>query len=122
LIPLRFEFDNEFRSRNPNEQPPLRLPWGTESPDSRPAVRRISAARIDAQTRQQRGHPITQDTGHLSCGDLDGPITPPSRSALQHAGPKRSPGSNRVWGARQPTTAHRNSQRPTAASALRRLV
>ena len=36
---------------------------GTDSLDSRPAVRRISAVRSDAQTRQQRGQPIAQDTG-----------------------------------------------------------
>jgi hypothetical protein len=34
---------------------------GIDSLDSRPAVRRISAARSDAQTRQQRGQPIAQD-------------------------------------------------------------
>jgi hypothetical protein len=32
-------------------------PEGADSLDSRPAVRRISAARSDAQTRQQRGQP-----------------------------------------------------------------
>ena len=36
---------------------------GTDSLDRRPAVRRISAVRSDAQTRQQRGQPIAQDTG-----------------------------------------------------------
>ena len=87
LIPLRFEFDNEFHSRNPNEEPLSRPHEGTDSLDSRPAVRRISAARSDAQTRQQRGQPIAQDTGHLSCEDLDVRITPPSASAFQHAGP-----------------------------------
>ena len=87
LIPLRFEFDNEFHSRNPNEEPLSRPHEGTDSLDSRPAVRRISAARSDAQTRQQRGQPIAQDTGHLSCEDLDVRITAPSASAFQHAGP-----------------------------------
>jgi hypothetical protein len=50
-----------------------------------PAIRRISAARSDAQTRQQRGQPTGQDIGPLSCEELEGRITAPGRSAFQDA-------------------------------------
>jgi hypothetical protein len=74
----------------------LRPHEGTDSLDRRPAVRRISAVRSDAQTRQQRGQPIAQDTGHLSYEEMDGRITAPSRSAFQDAGPNRSRESDRL--------------------------
>ena len=83
LIPLRFEFANEFRPESrTTDRPPLRH-TRVSIRGRPPAIRRISAPRSDAQTRQQRGQPITQDTDPLSREELDGRITAPSRSAFQ---------------------------------------
>jgi hypothetical protein len=85
LIPLRFEFANEFRPESrTTDRPPL--PYeGIDSPDGRPPSAAFRPRGVTPKRGNNVASPLRRTPAPLSREELDGRITAPSRSAFQDA-------------------------------------